>query len=67
MTAEKCYNACHFYNGVTIRVPVPATQQDTRGSVEEWPIMEGRNAPICGSRVAGWSYFGRCGWLFTFH
>ncbi|MEH6944541.1 hypothetical protein [Bacillus sp. JJ722] len=36
---EVWYNACHFYNGSTIRVPVTAVEQNTSEIIEEWPCM----------------------------
>lgn len=35
---EVWYNACHFYNGATIRVPVAVVEQDSE-IIEEWPCM----------------------------
>ncbi|MGZ9584310.1 hypothetical protein [Paenibacillus marinisediminis] len=37
---EVWYNSCHFYNGVTIRVPVSAAGQGTAEDNEEWDLMD---------------------------
>ncbi|MGG4220468.1 hypothetical protein ABEW32_19880 [Paenibacillus jamilae] len=33
------YNACHFYNGATIQVPIAEVEQGCAQNTEEWPIM----------------------------
>ncbi|NMP09792.1 PQQ-binding-like beta-propeller repeat protein [Paenibacillus polymyxa] len=33
------YNACHFYNGATIQVPIAEVEQGLAQNTEEWPII----------------------------
>ncbi|MGG4499541.1 PQQ-binding-like beta-propeller repeat protein [Paenibacillus polymyxa] len=33
------YNACHFYNGATIQVPIAEVEQGLALNTEEWPII----------------------------
>ncbi|GAV13074.1 WD40 repeat domain-containing protein [Paenibacillus sp. NAIST15-1] len=38
-SSEVWYNACHFYNGATIQVPLADLEQLEAGAEQEWPLM----------------------------
>ncbi|WP_268625462.1 hypothetical protein [Paenibacillus alvei] len=38
-SSEVWYNACHFYNGATIQIPLADLEQLEAGAEREWPLM----------------------------
>lgn len=49
---EVWFNACHFYNGATLKVPLPHLKQNEQCSeTDEWPVMNEEMRVYAGAAV----------------